>query len=142
MEQELGALAQRPVQVHFTPCYVPIVRGIVNICRCFPAQRMEREHILTLFRKFYQGQPFIKIYDQPRSEQEAWNFKPYPWVSAVAGTNYCHIGLDVDEERNSIVVMSVLDSIGKGGAQVAIENFNIMSGFERTDALLERGMHP
>jgi hypothetical protein len=68
--------------------------------------------------------------------------KPYPWVSAVAGTNYCHIGLDIDEERNSIAVMSVLDSVGKGGAHVAIENLNVMAGFNRTDALHDRGMHP
>jgi len=39
-------------------------------------------------------------------------------------------------------VMSVLDSLGKGGAQVAIENLNIMAGFDRTDGLLDRGFHP
>ncbi len=63
-------------------------------------------------------------------------------MSAVAGTNYCYVGLDIDAERGSIVVMSVLDSVGKGGAQVGIENLNIMAGLQRTDGLLERGLHP
>ena len=142
MEQELAALAQRPVRVHFTPCYIPIVRGIVDICRCFPLKSLGRSEAIDLFRQFYEGQPFVKIYDQPRGDGEAWDYKPYPWVSAVAGTNYCHIGIDVDDERNSIVIMSVLDSVGKGGAQVAIENLNLMAGFDRTDGLLDRGMHP
>lgn len=142
MEQELGALAGADVRVHFTPCYVPIVRGIVAICRCFPTGSMERNHLLDLFREFYDGQPFVLVYDQPPDAQESWNYKPYPWVRAVAGTNYCHIGLDVDEERSSIVVMSVLDSVGKGGAQVGIENLNIMAGFDRTEGLLNRGLHP
>jgi N-acetyl-gamma-glutamylphosphate reductase len=48
----------------------------------------------------------------------------------------------VDDERHSIVVMAVLDSVGKGGAHVAIENLNLMAGFARTAGLLERGCHP
>ncbi len=63
-------------------------------------------------------------------------------MSAVAGTNYCYGGMDVDEERHIIVVMAVLDSVGKGGAQVGIENLNIMADFARTDGLLDRGLHP
>jgi N-acetyl-gamma-glutamylphosphate reductase len=50
--------------------------------------------------------------------------------------------MDVDEERHSIVVMAVLDSVGKGGAQVGIENLNIMAGFARSDGLLDRGLYP
>jgi N-acetyl-gamma-glutamyl-phosphate reductase common form len=142
MEQELTGVAHRDVRVHFTPCYVPIVRGIVDICRCFPTEALSRAHILDLFRQFYQRQPFVKVYDQPQEADDAWHYKPYPWVSAVAGTNYCYIGMDVDDERHSIIVMSVLDSVGKGGAHVAIENLNIMAGFARTAGLLDRGFHP
>ena len=142
MEQELTGVAHREVRVHFTPCYVPIVRGIVDICRCFPTEALSRAHLLAVFSQFYQGQPFVKVYDQPQEEEDAWHYKPYPWVSAVAGTNYCYIGMAVDDERHSIVVMAVLDSVGKGGAHVAIENLNIMAGFARTTGLLDRGCHP
>ena len=142
MEQELISVTNQMVRVHFTPCYVPIVRGIVDICRCFPTEALSRAQLLEIFRQFYQGQPFVKVYDQPRDEDDAWNYKPYPWVSSIAGTNYCYIGMDLDEERQSLVVMSVLDSVGKGGAQVGIENLNIMAGFERADGLRDRGLHP
>src|SRR5262249_15262919 len=96
MEQELSALAGQAVRVHFTPCYIPIVRGIVDICRCFPLKPLTRKQAMELFQHFYEGHPFVKIYDQPRGELGAWDYKPYPWVSAVAGTNYCHVGLDID----------------------------------------------
>ncbi len=142
MEQELSILAGKDVSVHFTPTYVPIVRGILNLCHAFPTRETSRDALLALYRDFYAAEPFVKIYDLPKQADATWQYKPYPWVSAVAGTNYCFIGLDVDEARNRIVVFSVLDSIGKGGAQVGVENMNLMFGLDRTTGLIRRGLHP
>ncbi|OGQ80006.1 MAG: N-acetyl-gamma-glutamyl-phosphate reductase [Deltaproteobacteria bacterium RIFCSPLOWO2_12_FULL_60_19] len=142
MEQELGLLAGKKVAVHFTPTYVPIVRGILDLCHVFPNKPIKRDAVLELYRAFYRNEPFVMVYDLPKEQAAAWQYKPYPWVSAVAGTNYCFIGLDVDEARQRIVIFSVLDSIGKGGAQVGIENMNLMCGLERTTGLLRRGLHP
>ncbi len=142
MEQELSLLAGGPVQVHFTSSYVPIVRGIVDICHCFADRRLSREKLLELYRDFYRDQPFVLIYDLPKETAASWQYKPYPWVSSVAGTNYCYIGLDVDEKRGRIVVVSVLDSLGKGGAQVGVENMNLMAGLDRRTGLSRRGLHP
>jgi N-acetyl-gamma-glutamyl-phosphate reductase common form len=142
MEQELGWLAGEEVRVHFTPTYVPIVRGILAVCHVFPSREVTRPELLDLYRGFYRQQPFVLVYDLPKEAGASWQYKPYPWVSAVAGTNYCYVGLDVDERRGRIVVFSVLDSIGKGGAQVGIENMNLMFGLERTAGLTRRGQHP
>jgi N-acetyl-gamma-glutamyl-phosphate reductase len=142
MEQELGALSVSPVRVHFSPVYVPITRGILSICRGFLNQTVSRGHLLELFTDYYDSEPFVQIYDLPKDPGASWQFKPYPWVSAIAGTNYCQIGLDVDEDRNSVVVFSALDSVGKGGAQAGIENMNIMFGLDRTTGLTRRGLHP
>lgn len=142
MEQELSLLAGKEVCVHFTPTYVPIVRGILDICHAFPRQNASREQILELYRDFYQHEPFVEVYDRPKEPNVSWQYRPYPWVSAIAGTNYCFIGVDVDDSRNRIVTFSVLDSVGKGGAQVGIENMNLMFGIERTTGLTRRGAHP
>ena len=142
IEQELSLLADRDVSVHFTPIYVPIVRGILDICHAFPTQVMTREQLLELYREFYRDEPFVKIYDSPKEPEASWQYRPYPWVNAVAGTNYCFIGLDVDESRERIVIFSVLDSLGKGGAQVGIENMNLAFGLERTTGLTRRALHP
>jgi N-acetyl-gamma-glutamylphosphate reductase len=124
MEQELGLLSRTAVHVHFTPVYVPITRGILGICRGFLNKPISRHDLLELYREYYQSHPFVQLYDLPKE----------PSVSC--------IGLDVDEERNSIVVFSALDSVGKGGAQVGVENMNIMFGIDRTVGLTRRGLHP
>jgi N-acetyl-gamma-glutamyl-phosphate reductase len=142
MEQELSLQSTDKVTVHFTPVYVPIIRGILDICHCFPTKEMSRETIIELYRDFYHDDPFVKIYDLPFEKTASWQYKPYPWVNSVAGTNYCYIGLDVDPDRGRIVVFSILDSIGKGGAQVGIENMNLMFGLDRTLGLGRRGLHP
>jgi N-acetyl-gamma-glutamylphosphate reductase len=142
MEQELSLLAGEPVTVHFTPIYVPIVRGILDICHTYYQNHITRQEVLAIYQDFYKNEPFVKIYDLPREDNASWQYKPYPWVNSVAGTNNCFIGLDVDERRKRIVVFSVLDSIGKGGAQVGIENMNLMFGLNRGTGLLKPGLHP
>ena len=142
MEQELSLLAGKQENVHFTPVYAPIVRGILNVCHAFPKQTVSRKELLDLYLDFYTNDPFIKIYDIPKENNVSWQYKPYPWVNSVASSNYCYIGMDVDEKRNRIVVFSVLDSLGKGGAQVGVENMNLMFGLERTSGLTRRGLHP
>lgn len=142
MEQELSLIGGEEVRVHFTPVYAPITRGILDICHVFPTQAVSRPDLLTLYREFYSSAPFVKVYDLPKDAQGSWQYRPYPWVSSVAGTNYCFIGLDVDELRSRVVIFSVLDSVGKGGAQVGVENMNLMFGLDRTAGLSRRGRHP
>ena len=142
MEQELGALAGARVTIHFTPTYAPIVRGILNVCHAFSIRGLKRATVLEAYRECYRDEPFVLVYDLPTDAGSSWQYKPYPWVSSVAGTNYCYVGLDVDEDRGRVVVFSVLDSIGKGGAQAGVENMNLMFGLPRTLALTRRGQHP
>jgi N-acetyl-gamma-glutamyl-phosphate reductase common form len=142
MEQELSLLAGAPVRVHFTPVYVPITRGILDMCSGFLTRAVSRTELLELYRDFYADAPFVSAYDLDKEEGTSWQYRPYPWVSAVAGTNYCQIGLDVDEARGRVIVLSALDSIGKGGAQAGIENMNLMFNLPRTAGLSRRGAHP
>ncbi|WP_074782942.1 N-acetyl-gamma-glutamyl-phosphate reductase [Clostridium homopropionicum] len=142
IEQELGIIGDSKVIVHFTTTYVPITRGILAICHCFPKTKVSRTELLDLYKEYYKDEYFIKIIDIPKEENASWQYVPYPWVNSVSGTNYCHIGLDIDEKRNRIVVFSVLDSIGKGGAHAAVQNMNLMFGLEETLGLKRYGLHP
>jgi N-acetyl-gamma-glutamyl-phosphate reductase common form len=142
MEQELSLLGGASVRVHFTPVYVPITRGILDLCSGFLTRSITRAELLDLYRDFYTGSPFVMAYDLPKEDAVSWQYRPYPWVSAVAGTNYCHIGVDVDEERGRVIALCALDSIGKGGAQVGVENMNLMFGLPRAAGLARRGTHP
>jgi N-acetyl-gamma-glutamylphosphate reductase len=142
IEQELSIIGRTDVVVHFTTSYVPITRGILDICHCFPVVDVSREKLINLYNNYYKEEAFIKIINLPKEENASWQYIPYPWVSAVSGTNYCHIGLDVDEQRGRIVVFSVLDSIGKGGAHVAVQNMNLLFGLDEMTGLKRSGLHP
>ena len=147
MEQALGDVAGgdvagAEVSVHFTPVYAPITRGILAVCSARLLQPLSRAELLKRFKDFYCEHPFIRILESDKEVGVSWQYKPYPWVSAVAGSNYCFIGLDVDERRQRVVVFSALDSLGKGGALVGVENMNLMFGLERTLGLTHYGRHP
>lgn len=142
IEQELSLIGNTKVSVHFTTTYVPITRGILDICHCFPTVKLGRNELIDLYKEFYKDEFFVKIIDLPKDESASWQYAPYPWVAAVSGTNYCHIGLDVDERRGRIVVFCVLDSIGKGGAHAAVQNMNLLFGLEETMGLKRSGLHP
>ena len=142
MEQELSLLSSEKVMVHFTSAYVPITRGILAICHCFPKGSIVRDELLSLYREFYRDQFFIRVFDMPPEQNASWQYLPYPWVSAVSGTNFCHIGLEIDEKRNRIVVFSVLDSVGKGGAHAGVQNLNLLFGLNEKTGLTRYGLHP
>ena len=142
MEQELGYLTRSKVTIHFTSSYVPITRGILAICHCFPTRKTDRDELLDIYRQFYGDEHFIQVFDIPKDPDASWQYLPYPWVSAVSGTNFCHIGLDIDEKRGRIVVFSVLDSIGKGGAHAGIQNLNLLFGIAESTGLGRHGLHP
>ena len=142
IEQELSLLANKKVIINFSPCYIPISRGVMTINHVFPVRPVKRKDILALYQDFYKNEFFVKIIDLPKDSQATWNYLPYPWIAAVSATNFCHIGLDVDEKRNRIVVYSVLDSIGKGGALVGVQNLNLMFGLDEKTGLDFYGIHP
>ena len=58
------------------------------------------------------------------------------------GNELCQIGLEVDERRGRIVVFSVLDSLGKGGAHAGVQNLNLLFGLEEKTGLTRYGLHP
>ncbi|MDQ1280942.1 MAG: N-acetyl-gamma-glutamyl-phosphate reductase [Thermoproteota archaeon] len=142
IEQELGLLARKSVTVNFTPAYVPITRGILAICHCFPKEEVSRSELLERYKLFYRDEYFVKVFDMPKEADATWQYLPYPWVAAVSGTNFCHIGLDFDEKRNHLVVFSVLDSLGKGGSHAGIQNLNLLFNLEENTGLKRYGLHP
>lgn len=52
------------------------------------------------------------------------------------------MGYRNDEKRNRIVVFSVLDSVGKGGAHAGVQNLNLLFGLDEKTGLTRRGLHP
>jgi N-acetyl-gamma-glutamyl-phosphate reductase common form len=142
IEQELAGVAGAPVTVHFTPYYCPFTRGILAGCHAFLTCRVGRGELLDLYQRFYHGEPFVRVLPFEKDPAASWQYLPYPSVANLAGSNFVHIGLDVDERRNRAVVFGALDNLGKGAASSAIQNMNCMFGLREDAGLAGVGMHP
>lgn len=125
IEQELAWLAGRPIRICFTPHLVPMTRGILATIYAHLLEQLSTEEAVKLYRQFYAGKRFIQIL----------NSGTLPETKSVWGTNNCHVGIKVDYRAGRVLVFSVIDNLGKGAAGQAVQNMNIMFGFDETTGL-------
>jgi N-acetyl-gamma-glutamyl-phosphate reductase len=130
IEQELSAVAGQDVKLSFTPHLVPMTRGILVSCYAALKEPISTEGLRELYRKFYAEAPFVFVTDG------------IPETKHTCGSNACHIGLAVDTRTNRITVLSAIDNLIKGAAGQAIQNMNLMCGFEETAGLDFGGIWP
>ncbi|MGH7787016.1 MAG: N-acetyl-gamma-glutamyl-phosphate reductase [Candidatus Binatia bacterium] len=142
IEQELSGIAGEEVIVHFTPYYCPFTRGILAGCHGFLTRTVTRADLLALYQEFYRGEPFVRVLAFDKDPKASWQYLPYPTVATVAGSNFIHIGVDVDERRGRAAVFGALDNLGKGAASSAIQNMNVMLGLPEDSGLRGVGLHP
>lgn len=122
IEQVLSGIARNSVQVAFNPHLMPMDRGI--LCSIYPKLRTQKtvEELLQVFRKFYSGQPFMRIVDH------------IPATKDVAHTNFCDISVRLN--RNQLVVFAAIDNLIKGASGVAVQNMNLMLGLDQRTGML------
>lgn len=134
MLQELSFSPE--TQVHFSATSIEMVRGALATCHTFLQKAVSDKEIWKLYREYYGKEPFIRIV------KENQGIYRYPEPKLLAGTNYCDIGFELDENSNRLVVISAIDNLMKGAAGQALQAFNLMCGFEETCGLQFPGLHP
>ena len=122
MEQELGGLVGEAVPVLFLPHLIPMERGILSTISAELVSEINDHELLDLYRKEFEGQPFVRICHSP------------PSTSQTRHTNF----LDIHPLRigHRVVVVASLDNLIRGASGVAVQNFNLMNGWPQTTALL------
>ncbi|MCX5851080.1 MAG: N-acetyl-gamma-glutamyl-phosphate reductase [Deltaproteobacteria bacterium] len=120
MEQELSALAGSNVSVVFVPHLIPVNRGILSTMYVSLKVKKSAAELIGIYREFYRDEPFVRVYDEGS----------FPSIASVRGSNFCDIGLAVDTRSGRAIVMSCIDNLVKGAAGQAIQNMNIMCGFD------------
>jgi N-acetyl-gamma-glutamyl-phosphate reductase len=110
----------------FTAQLLPIDRGILETIYFRLTQPLSAAEIIEIYEKRYSSEPFIRLY-------EAGNV---PDIHAVARTNFCDIGVVSDPATGRCMVVSAIDNLVKGAAGQAIQNLNLVLGFEETVGLL------
>ena len=123
IEQECAGLFGGPVPVQFTPHLVPITRGILTTAYLELTEEVAAEDVHALYAEDYDGEPLVGLLPPGR----------YPRTADVSGTNRCHVGLYVSGRR--VVAVSAIDNLIKGAAGQAVQCFNLMCGFDETEAL-------
>ncbi len=129
IEQEMSEIAGKPVKVSMSPHAVDIVRGILCTNHTFLLKDMTELELWKVYREMYKEERFIRLI---RDKKGLYKF---PDPKFVVGSNFCDIGFDIDEDNHRLVALSASDNLMKGAAGSAIQNMNIMAGFDEMDGL-------
>ncbi|WP_086347312.1 N-acetyl-gamma-glutamyl-phosphate reductase [Candidatus Enterococcus clewellii] len=118
--------------IQFTTSLIPVTRGIFMTAYAKPKNKIEPKELLELYRRCYEGKTFIRIQEENR----------FPVLKQIIGTNFCDIGLSVNEATGMITLVTTIDNLGKGAAGQAIQNMNLFAGFSETEGLLHVSIYP
>ena len=116
IEQELGTA------VTFVPHLVPLDRGIFETIYARLKPGGDGSAVEAALRSAYSASPFVRL-----------TGSDLPEIKHVAHTNFCDIGWRV--QGSQLVMVACIDNLVKGAAGQAIQNFNVVFGFDEATAL-------
>ncbi len=129
ISQGLQAMAGADVRLIFTPHLTPMIRGIH--ATLYATLRGEAD-LQALFEKTYADEPFVDVL--PAGS--------HPETRSVRGSNLCRIAVHRPQGGDTAVVLSVIDNLTKGAAGQAVQNMNLMFGFDETAGLEQIALMP
>jgi len=132
IEQELSSLAGKKISVNFTPHLLPVNRGILSTIYAQLNKKTDTASILKIYRKVYNREPFIRVLEEGL----------FPNIKNVTGTNFCHLGIKVNNRTNTLIIVTAIDNLVKGASGQAVHNMNIMLGLKETEGLISSTVFP
>jgi N-acetyl-gamma-glutamyl-phosphate reductase len=122
MLEQLGLQAG---QLQFTPHLLPIPRGILSTIYVRPKNGVDAAALESSMKSFFTGKPWVRLFGASR----------LPQIKYSLYSNYCDIGFQVSPDQSRVVIVSCLDNLVKGAAGQAIQNMNVMFGFDEREGL-------
>lgn len=122
--QGLSLMAGTNVGLTFVPHLTPLIRGIHATLYATIKQEADFQ---ALFEQTYAREPFVDVLPA----------KSHPETRSVRASNTCRIAVHRPQGGNVLVVLSVIDNLVKGAAGQAVQNMNIMCGFEESLGLCQ-----
>ena len=110
-------------RVTFVPHLLPIDQGLMASCFVSPPSEFETGELEELYRSAYANEPFVEVVPDP------------PGVRDVRETNDCRVCVATDPRTGRIMTFAAIDNLWKGAAGQAIQNLNLMLGFDETEGL-------
>ena len=109
----------------FTPHLLPIPRGILSTLYVHLNREMKPVEVESCFREFYAGKRWVRLFATPQ----------LPEIQFSLHTNYCDLGFCLAEDGRRLVLVSCVDNLLKGAAGQAVQNMNLMYGWNEEDGL-------
>ena len=111
--------------LQFTPHLLPIPRGILSTIYVKLARPATADELEQCLREFYAGKPWVRVFGAAR----------LPQIKFSRNTNFCDIGFSLSPDGKRAVLVSCLDNLLKGAAGQAVQNMNLMFGFDEKEGL-------
>ena len=137
IEDQLGYACGQEVTINFTPHLVPMNRGILateyaTLKRKPDGTLPTYEEVKAVYDKYYANEKFVRVLDKGSCPETKW----------VEGSNYVDINFVIDERTGRIIMMGALDNLVKGAAGQAVQNMNLLFGFDEAEGLSMVPMFP
>jgi N-acetyl-gamma-glutamyl-phosphate reductase len=129
IRQGLEVFAGKPVGFTFVPHLLPLIRGIHATLYAKISADIDLQ---SLYEKRYADEAFVDV--MPAGA--------HPETRSVRGANMCRIAVHRPQGGDTVVVLSVIDNLGKGAAGQAVQNMNILFDLPEDIALADVGMLP
>jgi N-acetyl-gamma-glutamyl-phosphate reductase len=113
-------------QIQFTPHLLPIPRGILSTIYLRFKHATDAATIGAVLDAFYRSSPMVRLHTTPQ----------LPEIQHVVRTNFCDLGFALAPDGRRLVMVSCLDNLLKGAAGQAVQNMNIMCGWNEEEGLL------
>jgi N-acetyl-gamma-glutamyl-phosphate reductase len=130
IEECLALVSGSEVKVSFTPILAPMPRGILSTITVKLIKKMNIAEVSDVFEKYFVDSPFVALLPEGQM----------PKTASVLGSNNVQIQVAIDEHTSRLIVSVALDNLGKGAAAQAIQNANLMSGFDQSLGLIANGL--
>jgi N-acetyl-gamma-glutamyl-phosphate reductase len=125
MGELLEQLSVTSEQIVFTPHLLPIPRGILSTIYVGFKEGLAASEIEACYREFYAASPMVRVF--PNGQ--------LPQIQYSVHTNYCDIGFQLAPDGRRCVIVSCLDNLLKGAAGQAVQNLNLMCGWDEAEGL-------
>lgn len=132
IEQELSKIAGKDIVVNFTPHLLPMSRGELVTCHVKLSPSASVDDVREKLNQQYQTEPFVHVLAPGEM----------PATQHVRGSNHCRIGVFADRIPGRAIVIGVIDNLVKGSAGQALQNLNLMFGFDETCGLEQLPLFP
>ncbi len=132
IEQTLSDISGSEIRVTFSTHLIPMTRGIMCTIYANMTDPFSTAEVIEKYQAFYEGEPFVRI-----RPEGTW-----PATKEVYGSNFCDIGFMADPRTKRLTIVSVIDNVVKGAAGQAVQNLNLMNGWDVRTGLSFTPVYP